>query len=190
MDINKLIAPFPVEKIKWRVGSTTKDKKKGMALAYVDARDIMQRLDDVVGWDEWSDRYEYHGNTCVCYLTIGKTTKADGSAETAVEGEKGQISKALVRAAVKFGIGRYLYDTPTVWVELDEYKKIKKEEYSKLNRAIGKVPVELTKVFKDTVDGITDLEFLAEEGKKDRPEEEKAYIRKRYAQLKKEINNG
>jgi len=44
-----LAKPFPESSIHWRVGSTTKDKDKGIGLAYIDARDVMQRLDDVVG---------------------------------------------------------------------------------------------------------------------------------------------
>ena len=44
--LSQLSIPFPVNKIHWRVGATTKDKSKGIALAYVDARDVMKRLDD------------------------------------------------------------------------------------------------------------------------------------------------
>ena len=46
-----LAAPFPADAISWRVGSTTGDKSKGMALAYIDARDVQARLDDVMGAD-------------------------------------------------------------------------------------------------------------------------------------------
>jgi hypothetical protein len=46
-DIRALFAPFPPGRVSWRVGSTTQDKKRGMALAYIDARDVMDRLDAV-----------------------------------------------------------------------------------------------------------------------------------------------
>ena len=41
---DQLSMPFPSSEIQWRVGSTTKDKSKGMCLAYVDARVVMDRL--------------------------------------------------------------------------------------------------------------------------------------------------
>ena len=33
----KLKAPFPADKISWRIGATSKDKTKGIPLAYIDA---------------------------------------------------------------------------------------------------------------------------------------------------------
>jgi hypothetical protein len=45
----RLAEPFPADAVSWRVGSTTQDKSKGMALAYLDARDVMDRLDLVCG---------------------------------------------------------------------------------------------------------------------------------------------
>lgn len=41
--VAQLAAPFPPENVSWRVGSTTQDKKKGMALAFIDARDAISR---------------------------------------------------------------------------------------------------------------------------------------------------
>lgn len=121
--------PFPVKRISWRVGSTNLDKTKGIALAYIDARDVMGRLDDVFGMDGWSDSYtETPSGRLVCTLSVlidGKwINKSDGAGDTQVEGEKGAISDAFKRAAVKFGIGRYLYELPNTWVDL-ENKRIK-----------------------------------------------------------------
>ena len=128
MNKNDFIRPFPVERIHWRVGATTKDKSKGIALPYIDARDVMGRLDDVVGFENWQCRYPFAG---CCEIGIysyvandGWVWKANGAGETNVEGEKGQYSDAFKRAAVMWGIGRYLYALPNVWTELDEYKRI------------------------------------------------------------------
>lgn len=148
MNIAAISSPFEPEKISWRVGSTnkkseerrTKEKNapatKGLALAYIDARDVMQRLDDVVGIGNWQDRYECHGPRTICYLSIKIgdewVTKADGAGDTAVEAEKGGMSDAFKRAAVKWGIGRYLYDVKSTWVALDEYGRIKATEYTRL----------------------------------------------------------
>lgn len=49
MNLDDLRKPFDPASISWRVGSTTKDKTKGMALAYIDARDVQDRLDAVCG---------------------------------------------------------------------------------------------------------------------------------------------
>ncbi|NDD83411.1 Rad52/22 double-strand break repair protein [bacterium] len=136
----QLKMPFEPSRVSWRVGSTTADKSKGLALAYIDARDVMNRLDDVMGPDNWQDRYEVHGNKTVCYLSIrcneGWITKADAAGDSDVEAEKGAISDAFKRAAVKWGIGRYLYDIESPWVELDGGKRIAKHEYARLERLL------------------------------------------------------
>ena len=128
--LEELKKPFPVKAIHWRVGATSKDKTKGIALAYIDARDAMKRLDDVLGMENWQDKYiETPSGRLICELSIRVNdewvTKSDGAGDTEVEGEKGAISDAFKRAAVKFGVGRYLYYLPNIWVELDQYKKIK-----------------------------------------------------------------
>lgn len=119
-DIKLLFADFPLDAIHWRAQTVTKDGTKALALAYLDARDVMDRLDSVLGSENWQDRYEFFGPRTVCYLSIridGEwITKADGAGDTDVESEKGAISDALKRAAVKWGIGRYLYDLGNTWV--------------------------------------------------------------------------
>lgn len=141
--LEALSAPFPANEIEWRIGSVTQDKKKGMALAYLTARHVMDRLDQTIGAANWQDRYEFHGGRTVCYLSlrIGDEwiTKADGAGDSDVEAEKGAISDALKRAAVKWGIGRYLYELGNTWVELDDWKKIKPTEYHKLEKALSEL---------------------------------------------------
>lgn len=119
-DIAKLALEFPKDAISWRAQSVTKDGTKAMALAYIDARDVMERLDEICGPSDWQDRYEFHGSRTICYLSIRIgdewITKADGAGDSDVEAEKGAISDALKRAAVKWGIGRYLYALDAPWV--------------------------------------------------------------------------
>lgn len=126
--LDALKAPFPEEQISWRVGAMTKDQSKGIALAYLDARDVMRRLDEVMGID-WQCRYSHVGDkgvVCEVGLRINGEWlwRANGAGETQVEAEKGALSDAFKRAAVLWGVGRYLYDLPNVWVELDN-KRIK-----------------------------------------------------------------
>lgn len=125
--IEKLSEEFPRDAISWRAQTLTKEGDKAMALAYIDARDVMQRLDDVCGPQNWQDRYEFHGPRTVCYLSIRIgdewITKADGAGDSDVEAEKGAISDALKRAAVKWGVGRYLYDLDAPWVPCESYER-------------------------------------------------------------------
>ena len=99
--------PFEPTKLKWRKGPGGKE------LVYITARDVMDRLDQVVGFSGWGTSYHEVMGRVVCELTLnveGKTiTKCDGADDTAIEGAKGALSDALKRAAVQFGIGRYLY---------------------------------------------------------------------------------
>ena len=121
-----LSKPFEPDKVHWRVGSTTKDKSKGLALAYVDARDVMERLDEVCGPDGWSDSYKETAKgrlICTIRVKIGDAwvSKSDGAGNTDVEGDKGAISDAFKRAAVKWGVGRYLYDLDSPWVPIEAF---------------------------------------------------------------------
>ena len=131
--LEKLKMPFPVNRVHWRIGSSNKKQNngkatKGLPLAYIDARDVMARLDDVFGVGKWSDNYfETPSGRIICelscYIDSMWVKKSDGAGDTGTEGEKGAISDAFKRAAVKFGIGRYLYSVKCGWVDLDQYGK-------------------------------------------------------------------
>lgn len=123
-----LKAPFPADKIEWRVGSTNKKKNGGVAsegfiLAYLQARAVMDRFDDVVGEENWQNRLIYSpgGMICEIGLNIGGewVWKSLNGAETDIEAEKGAGSDALKRCATVWGVGRYLYDLPKQWIKLN-----------------------------------------------------------------------
>lgn len=132
---DKLAAEFPRDAISWRAQSVTGSGDKAMALAYIDARDVMERLDAVCGPGNWQDRYEFAGPKTICYLSVkidGEwVTKADGAGDTAVEAEKGAISDAFKRAAVKWGIGRYLYALDAPWVPCECYERGGKKHWKR-----------------------------------------------------------
>lgn len=92
----------------------------------------MERLDFVIGATNWQDRYPYSG-CCEIGLCLAVREqfqwvwKSDGADQTNVEGVKGQFSDAFKRAAVKWGVGRYLYDLPNTWIDLVNGKKFKTE---------------------------------------------------------------
>lgn len=144
VDFAKLAAPFPPSRVSWRVGSTNKDKTKAMALAYIDARDVMERLDEVCGPGGWQCTYPHANGKTVCSIgiKIGDewVWKANGAGDTDIEAEKGALSDALKRAAVCWGIGRYLYDTAAPWVAIEpagKSYKIADHEMPRLIKLLG-----------------------------------------------------
>ena len=125
----KLKAPFPDKEVKWRVGSVSIPKNKVQLLAYVDARAVQDRLDEVFGIEGWESHFQCIEKNFICTITChfpdlnrpGETisiSKSDGAEQTDFEAWKGGISDAFKRAAVQFGVGRYLYASDAPWVEV------------------------------------------------------------------------
>lgn len=121
MELTKLAAPFPPGDIEWRIGraGVKNDKVWATCLAYVTNRAIMERLDAVVGPANWRNEYREWttgspGVLCGISIRVGDewVTKWDGAEQTDIESVKGGLSNAMKRAAVQWGIGRYLYDLP------------------------------------------------------------------------------
>jgi hypothetical protein len=52
--IGALRAPFPAEERHWRAGATNKKGTKALALAHINARAVMDRLDEAVGRMHWA----------------------------------------------------------------------------------------------------------------------------------------
>ena len=126
IDWSLLTAPFPPEDIEWKPGATTRDKKKGLAMAYITARTIQERLDEVFTPGGWKNEFRAGpdgGVICRIYFRNddGEWCFREGGADnTDVEAVKGGLSNAMKRAGSALGIGRYLYKLPQQWVPLDE----------------------------------------------------------------------
>ena len=109
-----LKAPFRPSSIKWRPADYRYERST--ALLYLDARDVMDRLDETVGINNWMTEYVDIESRCVCKLHVRYDQdfdwieKSDVGTTSQIESEKGMYSDALKRAAVQHGIGRYLYD--------------------------------------------------------------------------------
>lgn len=130
LDLSALAEPFPPSDIEWRIGraGVKDDKPWATCLAYLTSRAIMDRLDQVVGPASWRNEYKALpvGNSdttvlCGISIKVGEewVTKWDGAgsleANAGLSGgdaAKGTLSNATKRAAVQWGIGRYLYDLP------------------------------------------------------------------------------
>ena len=116
----KLKEKFDEKDLEFRVGATNSDKTMGLALAYVQARAIQNRLDEVVGIENWKVSYREIQGGFLCTLSIRINnewiSKEDGANVTEFESVKGGISNAFKRvASSRFGIGRYLYNARNSW---------------------------------------------------------------------------
>ena len=131
-ELTRLREPFAPGDIEWRVQQAGEKNGKPWArvLAYVTNRAIMDRLDEVVGPGNWRNEFrEGPAGGVVCGLSI-LVTRADGSSEwvtkwdgaenTDVEPVKGGLSNAMKRAAVQWGMGRYLYGLEEGWAKIHE----------------------------------------------------------------------
>jgi hypothetical protein len=131
MNLSKLADPFPDEDIEWRVSHAGRGGKGiyCLVVAYITARAIMKRLDEVVGPENWRNEEPR-------MIEVGKSgafaggisikiegewiTKWDVCEPTAVEPAKGGFSGAMKRAGAQWGIGRYLYYLDETFAETSE----------------------------------------------------------------------
>ena len=125
-----LAAPFPTSVVGWK--AQVVKGERALCVPYIDARDVMDRLDAVVGPTNWQDTYTFHPDgTVLCRLALRLDgewiAKEDlgGESEQPDPGDKAKaaVSDALKRAAVKWSIGRYLYRLDPVWCDYDPRTK-------------------------------------------------------------------
>jgi hypothetical protein len=140
-----LEVPFDASQIEWRVMNTTKKGQpmRGQVAPYADQRAYTDRLNALFTPAGWTRRYAIHTSAnfergqdkktvakvlVSCELTIfglgshsatGEEFADDPNALTAAE------AQAFKRAAVCFGLGRYLYYFTGTWVDLDDRKRPK-----------------------------------------------------------------
>jgi hypothetical protein len=144
MNLKELKKELPY---KWRVQSVRYGK--ATCVAYIDARDAQDLLDEVCGPENWqSIFYEENGllfckvgiccNGAFPYLKDGKdgdsyyqwVWKSDTGSESNVEKEKGHVSDAFKRACVSWGIGRFLYRLPIQTLTTKQHTNGKEYPYA------------------------------------------------------------
>lgn len=102
----KLAAKFPRNAVSWRAQTVTKDGSKALALAYIDSRDVQDRLDEVVGPENWQDRYEVHGAKTICYLSL----RIDGEWVTKGFGRAASLRTSYVAEVTDYtAFARYVW---------------------------------------------------------------------------------
>ena len=118
----KLKEPFPY---KWRVQSTKYGKST--IVAYIDSRQVQDTLDEVVGPDNWQNEFKLIDGKLFGGIGIQTsedkwTWKWDTGTESQIEKDKGEVSDAFKRAAVHWGIGRFLYSLSIITLPAGKYK--------------------------------------------------------------------
>ena len=149
----QLEKPMPY---KWRVQSFSKYNPECTCVAYVDSRQVQDRLNDVFGVMGWEADYYQVKNSLFCKITVNygglKVSKSDCGTESNQDALKGESSDAFKRAAVRLGVGRFLYDLDIVRIPANETKKQ------------GNYPYPVTETNKriyNLTDYINNLEFTA-----------------------------
>lgn len=128
MDLEKLKEPIPY---KYRLQSVKYGK--ATIVSYIDSRAVQDRLDEVVGAHNWQDDYKVIDGNLFCGIAINVNghiegaperwvTKTDVGTESNVDKEKGNSSDSFKRAAVKWGIGRFLYSLGIITLKTGTHK--------------------------------------------------------------------
>jgi len=136
MNLEKLKKPLTVEHIDFKVSMLVQTKSGDVMasiLAYKDARVDMNILDESVGPENWQNEYRRDSNgvlQCGIGVRISEVSdygtnsywawKWSNGTPSDFEGEKGEYSDAFKRAGFMWGIGRSLYDFPSIWLYLSE----------------------------------------------------------------------
>lgn len=156
MNIKDLKRHIPYQ---WRVQSFSQNFPTAQCVAYIDSRDVQNLLDEVCGEENWQDDYKVLDKKLIAGIGIYNENLAqwiwkwDTGTESNIEKEKGQMSDAFKRAAVKWGIGRFLYELPIKIVKTNAIKDSNQQQdpdktYSKFPYVVddsGKRVYDLTK---------------------------------------------
>ena len=161
----RLEEPFDKDEVKWLVAATSRDGRKGRVTPYANPRAYTDRLNEVLTASGWTRQYTVHtispvtrlkkdktiqtGKVLVtCTVTIAGIGCHSGSGEEWADDEKAMTSaeaQAFKRACSCFGLGRYLYNLPETWVDLDGQGKptrlpaLPNWALPKANSATGKI---------------------------------------------------
>jgi len=146
-DVKELLAelevPFSPDQVQWRVTNTTNDKKRGQVVPYADPRAYTDRLKALFSPQGWTREYKVEtisnitrmkkgesilsGKVLVsCTVTIFGLGSHSGTGEEWADDDNGITSadaQAFKRACSCFGLGRYFYDVPAIWVDLDQNRQ-------------------------------------------------------------------
>ena len=138
--LRELEVPFSPDQVQWRVTVTANDRKRGQIVPYADPRAYTDRLNALFSPQGWTRDYRVEtmsnitrikkgesflsGKVFVtCTVTISGLWAHSGTGEAWADDDNGMTSadaQAFKRACCCFGLGRYFYDFPATWVDLDQ----------------------------------------------------------------------
>lgn len=114
---------------KWKIQAANKTSKKATCVGYLDSRIVQDALDNL--GLTWKDEYKVIqlGSKWVIECTL--SIKIDGEwihrsdvgIGEDIETEKSAYSDAFKRSAVKWGIGRFLYELDVKYIQCNDNKK-------------------------------------------------------------------
>lgn len=150
----RLAAPF--DNVQWRLQQTAPkglkppypEGTRGMFMAYIDARQLYERLDDVFGFGGWQRIVKgvnadgsvivaisvRIGDEWITHEDIGYSNNPGADHET--EPLKAAVSDGAKRAGVGLGIGRFLYELEPKWMSVDKWGKPE----GNVNPSTGELP--------------------------------------------------
>jgi hypothetical protein len=158
---NQLVAHFDVKDVDFKPQTFSKDGQKCLAIAFVDPRRYQERLDDVVGIANWSVEYRSIGESTQVEkpnapsvtrgAVVARISVFDpDTGRTIVREEVGEFdgtgmamyptasAQAFKRACVTLGLGRYLYDLPQTWAQV-ENRRITDAEITRMRGILAKM---------------------------------------------------
>lgn len=135
---DELTKPFDGKELKFFPVAKSRDGKSARVGSYIDARAVMDRLDAVMGMGGWSTAYRcidpadkavectlslFIDGAWVAKSDVGYPNEARDADNPDKEPWKAAYSDSLKRAAVQWGIGRYIYslELERDWLPIDEY---------------------------------------------------------------------
>lgn len=132
--------PFASKEVRWVVARASADGRRGLVRPYADPRAYTDRLDQLFTAGGWTRQYRVTtvspvtrikgGNAIqsgkllvTCNIDIPGLGRNSGSGEAWADEENAMTraeAQAFKRACSCFGMGRYFYSFPEIWIDLDE----------------------------------------------------------------------
>jgi len=122
----KEIRKLKANEIETRPQQIIQRSKGAIMLLYKDARADMKILDETFGPMNWQREHKLINGSLFCQVSVWDdekeqwVTKEDVGTESRTEKEKGQASDSFKRACTNVGIGRELYTSPFIWINLND----------------------------------------------------------------------
>lgn len=169
-----------------------RDKFNAILLLYKDARCDMNILDETVGITNWQRSHDVVKGNLYCTVSIYDEDKniwvykQDVGTESNTESEKGEASDSFKRACFNWGIGRELYTSPFIYIDLNKNEVDTSKGKPKLKSSVNFTVKEITyenRRIKDLVivDRYNKVRFSNKDNKLQKPVDDDFVQKTKYA---------